>query len=449
MTTPKRSTVGILSIGVPWFDIETANRHLGVTRQFLASDVGIARYEVVGPVAAVTDLAALDEAIEQLRCSRIDVLLLQIATFPDGEAPARIAGALDVPIILHSLPEPNLAQRVSLNSLCGANMTAYTLTALGAPYVFIHGDPATAEVQGALSACINAAAALAALARTHIGLIGFRAPGFYPCAFDELQLRRVLGVGIDHIGLNELSRHLESGARRPAPRSTFPVISGGELPAEAVARMERFYGALTAVVEASGRWVIAIKDWPEFFDAEIVGGFWPALGWIQEDGIVLAPEGDVNGALTMALENLLTGTIPTLVDISAWDDAHSTLTLWHYGCAESLARDPAEVRYCEFGREVEYTFKPGRATLARIGLEPSSDGVHRLRLLSIGVELLDERVTLRRAAGRARTLNHPAGEIVRYLLEHGWEHHPCLVYGDISAELAVFARLTGIPYTAL
>jgi L-fucose isomerase-like protein len=435
----RKGTLGLLSIGVPYFDVATATRHLNATRSLLE-----ARYELAGPTDVVTDFAALDEAIEQLHQSNIDALLLQVATFPDGEAPARLAQALKVPIVVHSLPEPALDREVSMNSLCGANMITYTLTALDVPHTFAHGDVQDETVQRKLLAQVDGAMALAALRRTRIGLIGYRAPGFYPCAFDELLLRRVLGVTIDHVGLNELSRELEAGAQRDAPRSSFPIISGGELDADAVGRMERFYGALTNVLQASGHSVIAIKDWPEFFDPDIVGGFWPVLGWIQEDGVVMAPEGDVNGAVTMALQELLTGTIPTLVDVSAWSDDESTLTLWHYGGAESLARDADEIRYGEYGREVEYTFKPGRATLARIGLYKG-----QLRLLTIGVEMLDRRVTLRRAAGLARTVNTPAGEVVERMMADGWEHHPCLIYGDVQEELATVARLAGLPHTAL
>jgi L-fucose isomerase-like protein len=208
--------------------------------------------------------------------------------------------------------------------------------------------------------------------------------------------------------------------------------------------MERYYAALTNVVRSSGHRVIAIKDWPEFFEAEIPGGFWPALGWLQEDGVVLAPEGDVNAAVTMALQHNLTGGNPSLVDIGAWDDEGSTLLLWHYAGAESLARDREEIRYDRFGREVEYTFKPGPATLARVGLFRG-----QLRLLTIVVEMQDQRVTLRRAAGLARTVNTPAGEVVQRLLGEGWEHHPCLVYGDLSTEFAGIARLAGLAHTAL
>lgn len=431
--------LGILSIGLPYFDVDTARQHLLATRQVLEP-----AYRFVGPTDVVTDLEALDVALEEFRVANIGALLLQIATFPDGEAPARIAERVGVPLVVHALPEPRLDREVALNSLCGANMTTFTLTALEAPHLFCIGDPAEPSVQRELRIRLDAATALTALQGSRIGLIGFRAPGFYPCAFDELLLRRTLGMAIDHIGLNELERALDRGERRQAPRERFPVIEGGELPASAVERIERFYGALSSVIQASGHRLLAIKDWPEFFDAEAVGGFWPALGWIQDEGILLAPEGDVNAAVTMAFQHKLAGGIPTLVDIGAWDDGESKLLLWHYAGAESLARNQDEIRYCRFGREVEYTFKPGRATLARVGLFRG-----KLRLLTIAIELLDQRVTLRRAAGWARTLHTPAGEVIHCLLSEGWEHHPCLIYGDLTAEFASIARLTGLQHTSL
>jgi L-fucose isomerase-like protein len=412
---------------------------LRATRQFLEPF-----YELVGPEEMITDATALDAVIGQFRASRIGALLLQIGTFPDGDAPARLADHLDVPVVVHALPEPHLDREVSLNSLCGANMTAFTLTALKRPYLFSFGHPEDPASQRSLLSEVNAASSLSALRGSRLGLIGFRAPGFYPCAFDELLLRRSLGLAIDHIALSDLASQLDRGEKRKAPRDRFPLIEGGELPPEAVGRIERYYAALTNLVEARGHSCIAIKDWPEFFEAEVAGGFWPALGWLQEDGIVLAPEGDVNAAVTMALQRNLTGSIPTMVDIGAWQDDDSTLLLWHYAGAESLARDRSEIRYDQYGREVEYTFKPGPATLARIGLHQG-----QLRLLTIAVTMQDRRVTLRRAAGWARTVRTPAGDVVQRMLADGWEHHPCLVYGDVSNEFAAIARLAGLSHTAL
>lgn len=442
MPSNDKRSLGLLSIGVPYFDIATANRHLAAARKLLEP-----HYRLVGPAEMATDPHGLDAVIDEFQAAHIAALLLQIGTFPDGEAPARLADRLDVPIVVQALPEPRLDREVALNSLCGANMTTFTLTALNRPHLFCFGDPHDPAAQQHLLALLNAATSLSALRGSRIGLIGFRAPGFYPCAFDELLLRRSLGLAIDHIALSELARELDRGQRRKAPRDRFPLIeavSEQSLPAEAVERMERYFSALTNVVRASGQRVIAIKDWPEFFEAEIEGGFWPALGWLQEDGIVLAPEGDINAAVTMALQHNLSGGIPTMVDIGAWDDGESTLLLWHYAGAESLARDPSEIRFDRLGREVEYTFKSGPATLARIGLYRG-----QLRLLTIAVEMLDRRVTLRRAAGWARTVHTPAGDVVQRMLSEGWEHHPCLVYGDLTVEFAAIARLAGLAHTAL
>jgi L-fucose isomerase-like protein len=439
MPSSHKRNLGILSIGVPYFGVATATDYLVATREVLEP-----HYRLVGPAEMVVDPGALDAIIDEFQAAHVGAVLLQIGTFPDGEAPARVADRLDVPIVVHALPEPHLDREVTLNSLCGANMTTFTLTALDRPHLFCFGDPRDPAAQRDLLARLNAATSLSALRGSRIGLVGFRAPGFYPCTFDELLLRRTLGLAIDHIALSELARELDRGERRKAPRTRFPCIEGGELPAEAIERMERYFAALTNVVAASDQQVIAIKDWPEFFEADVEGGFWPALGWLQEDGVVLAPEGDVNAAVTMALQHNLTGGIPTLVDVGAWNDDDSTLLLWHYAGAESLARDRAEIRFDLFGREVEYTFKPGPATLVRIGLYHG-----QLRLLTIAVEMQERRVTLRRAAGWARTVHTPAGDVVQRLLAEGWEHHPCLVYGDLTDEFAAIARLVGLAHTAL
>ncbi len=51
----------------------------------------------------MTDVNALDAVLDEFHAARIDALLLQIGTFPDGEAPARIADRLSVPVVVHAL----------------------------------------------------------------------------------------------------------------------------------------------------------------------------------------------------------------------------------------------------------------------------------------------------------------------------------------------------------
>jgi L-fucose isomerase-like protein len=432
--------VGLISVGVPWFDVAVAQRNLDETRTWLQT-----KWRVVGPAQVVIEPAALAGAIEDfLTVSRPEVLVLQIGTFPDGEAPLAIAERLRVPVILHSLPEPDIEKAIALNSLCGANLSTFTLTEMDLVHKAIHGPVSDATVQAEMSAYIQAGLALAAVRRLRLGLVGFRAPGFYPCVFDELLIRRTFGLGLDHISLGEVTLALQDGQQRQAPVQAFPAIEGGNLSPEAVMWIERHYAALTRVLENSGKRLFAIKDWPEIMGLNDPGGIWPALGWLQQEGYLIAPEGDVNAGLTMALLNALNGEVPFFADISAYDEATSALALWHYGGAPCLARSQAEIRYGIEGREVQFTLKPGRATLARVGLHHGA-----FRILAIGVEVLDRTVKLRRAGAWARTVNHPAAEVVHTMLDHGWEHHAVLVYGDAVPALRAVSRFTGLPLTIL
>ena len=344
----------------------------------------------------------------------------------------------------HALPEPNPEKSIELNSLCGANLTAYTLTEFEHPYCVIQGAPDDLAFQKTLSTHLKGAVALNSLKGTRLGLIGFRAPGFYPCVFDEILLRKQFGIGLDHIALSDITQELATTKPKPAPKKNFPTIEGGTLPPESVTMMERYYAALTNVLSRGNQAVFAIKDWPEIMGLDDPGGIWPALGWLLDDGFLLAPEGDVNSAVTMLVLNKISGKIPFFTDVSVLDAAQSTFLLWHYGGAPSLASDPAEIRFGEEGREVQFTLKPGLVTLAKIGFHRGA-----FRILAFSAEVLPEKVTLRRAGAKIRTINTPADEIMQHILDQGWEHHYCLIHGDMLPELKVFARLAGIPLEIL
>ena len=440
MKSDKQSLVGLISVGVPWFDQEVAHHNLAETRTWLSQ-----HWQVVGPQKVVVDEQALEAAITDFESqNRPHVLIIQIGTFPDGEVPLRIAERIRVPIIVHSLPEPDIENRIAINSLCGANLTTFTLTEMGFAHKAIHGSVSELAVQAQMSAYVKAWLVLSSLKQQRMGLLGFRAPGFYPCVFDELLIRRTFGIGIDHIPLSEVTTQLLKEERKPSPVDHFPTVEGGVLPEESVASIEKYYSALGTVLAKSGHKFFAIKDWPEIMGLEEPGGIWPGLGWLLDEGYLLAPEGDVNAAVTMAILNGLTGSTPFFADISAWDEETNALALWHYGGAPSLASDPAEIRYGEEGREVQFTLKPGVGTMVRFGYHHQ-----QFRILAISVEMLEKKVHLRRAGGWAKTVNQPARDVVQTMLDDGWEHHVVLTYGDILPELRAISRFTGIPLTEL
>src|SRR5665648_572032 len=114
MISNYQTKVGLVSIGVPWFDAAVAKTHLLNTRNFLSKMLNL-----VGPLEVITGNEKLEETIKFFKIENpVDVLILQIGTFPEGEDPLQLAEQLNIPIILHALPEPDLEKSIALNSLC-------------------------------------------------------------------------------------------------------------------------------------------------------------------------------------------------------------------------------------------------------------------------------------------------------------------------------------------
>lgn len=436
-----KSKIGLVSVGVPWFNVQLAENVLNSTRAVLEHG-----FEVVGPSNVVTDEADLRGALSAMRTADVQAAVFQVGTFPDGTTPALAAETLGVPIVLSGFPEPLHGGLVPNNSLCGLNMATYTLTELGHAHSFVFCDPGTEAGARQLLAHATAAVSLRQLRGSVVGLLGYRAPGFYPATFDELLLRRTLGVRVEHVGIQEVTDRVKSGSFRQPPVSSFPTIEGGQLGQDAVQWLGCYYGAIYDAVSAHDIRAWAIKDWPEMapFNPDIPAGIWPALSWLQDDGYNVAPEGDVNGAVTMELLAALSGNQPFFSDISGFDAQRSTLELWHYGGGTNIARSKDEIRFSEDGRELEFCLKPGPGVLVRLGYSRGG-----YRLLLIDVEVLDERVNLRRAGGRVVTTRTNAAEVVHAMLDDGWEHHVSFVHGRLSESVRAFAKLAGLQLTWL
>lgn len=432
--------VGFISLAAPFFDSAYPKKYYG---QVVAKLKGLGVAEIVSPEAPVLEMDELDKAIKMFKDVPIDALILQQGTFTPGVMPMKLAQTFEIPTILWALREPSLEKEVPINSLCAVNLMTCTLTTMNRNYMFVYSDPLEDSAYDKITVHIKAINAYYRMKSSKIGLMGGRAPGFFPSLFDELKARKVLGLDIDVIGLTEFYRFIPDESEvTPISQidpKKYPTMEGGYLTAEEVQTFEKVYKAFKRLAKAYSLDGLTLRDWPELNgDSKLGRGIWPAIGMLMDDGVITGPEGDMPGTITMMIEYYLTGNVPFLTDMVDFDDKKNIITLWHYGAGTSIAKE-GTVRFDgTSGREVEFTLKEGPVTLARLAETPNG-----YKMLIVPAEVLSARRTIRRAGADIRAAV-PAGKLLDEIIYNGWAHHVCLVHGDAVDLLVEFCRVAGI-----
>src|SRR5262249_51659661 len=181
-------------------------------------------FEVVAAGDIVTCYQDAEKAMNMLRDPALDCMVLEVGTFPDGEAIQRLA-ACTIPIVVHFVQDSFQGGTVERNSQCGAGLTSYCLRAMNKRYLWPTGDVRDPAVREELLHSVRSAAALGALRRLRIGAIGRYPPGFLPSAVDDGELQRLLGVTISDISIAAVVRGLDTN---PAPEAV-PVPRQGQV----------------------------------------------------------------------------------------------------------------------------------------------------------------------------------------------------------------------------
>jgi L-fucose isomerase-like protein len=151
--------------------------------------------------------------VEKWEETRFDLIIIQSVGFGLGIGPIDIGMTqLNTPIVLWAVPEPELKEGGLLekNSWCGVNMHSSHLYKLGIKYEYIYGTPNDKTVKSRLKDIITAAAVIKTLRHSTIGSLGGRVPGYYDSNFDELSLRKALGIKFEFIDLSEVLAEFDS-----------------------------------------------------------------------------------------------------------------------------------------------------------------------------------------------------------------------------------------------
>ncbi|MHB9031948.1 MAG: hypothetical protein ACYC6L_02760 [Anaerolineae bacterium] len=390
------------------------------------------------PISDPTSVAAAGRTFYD---QRVDAVCVIAATWFEDYLVLDMLTECSAPLIAWARPG------METGSLCGMQQLGFMLRQTAQPYLIIFDRPEAPEAARQALAYAAAASLRGQLRRAGIGLLGHRAEGMTEITGHELALKRLLGlrvVGLDSQVFAERVAAVPDADVQAAWQRI--AASVGRVTASGQSGLEslRYYTAMRAVMQDSGLAALAVGCYPR-----LMGKVCLAAALLAEEGLPMACEGDVNGALGMLLLTRLTGQAVHNTDLLDPVPADNALVFSHCGSGGfSLAAAPADitlapVRLMNSGCCARFPAKPGLVTL--LNIVPTLAGY---RLAALYGEALPSAMEFPGNPLKVR-FGSPYGDILAWIAREGLGHHWMAAYGDLRAELAHLAALTGCEWLSL
>ncbi|MDH7498847.1 MAG: hypothetical protein QHH30_00480 [candidate division NC10 bacterium] len=437
-----RPKIGFLTCVHPVYELPAVMEH----RDQALSGLKEAGCEVTAAPIPRTSLDALEIA-SRMKKEEVDLILLFFCTWVAEEIPLVLAKELaQIPLLMWALPYLDKETPIP-SPLTGLTTSGCNIRRLGKPYIYQIGQVTPEKIQGALRTA-KVAAAMRSLRRARFGLVGYPCPGMIDAGCDEALMQKAVGATAIHLDLDALLKASAQASAEQASRLAQDLISktGGmeQLGQEQVAEHYRLYLGMKALVEQNRLDAFSVRCWPELRD-QYKTTICLTLSQMAEEGVPSVCEVDLAALITAYLLNRLAGTPTYCFDITAYLEEEGALQLAHCGSAAlSLAKDPKRAvlrghMRTGAGAMVEFGFREGTVTLAKL-LRPIEG---RVKMFVARGKAIATAEKVRGAVATVKVEPSPAAFIEKMLRE-GVEHHPVMVYGDWTEELAQFCELSGI-----
>jgi L-fucose isomerase-like protein len=379
-----------------------------------------------------------------------DLVVLYFCSWVSEEVTLALARAIGpIPLLLWALPY--LDRDIPMPSpMSGLTASGSNIRRMGKRFAYVVGGVNDATVWQVARAA-RAAAAVTALRRARLGVVGEICPGMVDVQTDEAAIVKALGVTIVHFDLDSLVGAAEAAPRAVAAggaRRLLATIGGPKEVGEAdLADNLRLWVAIHDLVRANRLDAYCVRCWPELRNQTGMTAC-ASHSLMAMDGIPSTCEVDVPALITTWLLARLADAPAFNFDLTAYLGEEDALQFAHCGAAApALAADPAQISLRRHmrtgtGATVEFPFPAGRVTLAKL-LRPGPEPPH-LRLFAAPGEVVSSGT----ARGSVATVR-PEPSMQQFLsamMAHAVEHHLALVYGDWQRDLELFCEFTGIEY---
>lgn len=454
--------VGYVGTSIPsYFASEYQQRERAIDGlQKLADAWG---FELIAIADEIMSAEAAADAAQRLQAADVDYLLLQTAGCSSGEQIlplAKVAPRMG----LWATPEPHLDGDIKLHSFVSmshfASILVQTLKDAQISFKWFYGHVESASFQQPFGITVRALTAVKNMQRARIGWFGGLAPGFLNMQFDTAQIKAKLGVEVVAHELRDLIERAKGYAPAVVAETARDIYAAARTvrvsESAAFDRVTRLYLAMRDWRQDGDYDALAVSCWSEFQEVYRVAPCM-AYSWMgSEDGVAVACEGDVYGATSMYLLNLLTGAhgSSTLLDMAAIDTVNPAALMWHCGVSPRHFANKDGIQWVDhvtLGRKSEnvygvagdQVFAANPATISYL----SRDGA---MLLVVGAQIV-ERDNPGYAGTRGWftdfTLNRDPitlNDLVHTLTIGGHPHHYAVGLGDVTPELIEFSTWAAI-----
>lgn len=394
-------------------------------------------------------------AARELQDNKIDFLLIENAACSMGEQLLPLAHAAPR-LGLWATPDPKQEGGIQIHSVVSMSQYASILKRyLGhynIPYKWFYGHVEEEYFQKRLGITIRSLSAIKNMAQAKIGWIGGLSPGFYDMVVDERKLEARFGSRVFSHELGEVVALAKSYGEDKA------ALIAGEMKAAAsevrvadaaMIKGSRVYLALKEIAERNGYSAMAVECWPKF---QAMYGVAPcmAYSWLgSEDGLPVACEGDVQGAMSMLLLNYLTGKqgSSTLLDMTALDPEAGTMMMWHCGVSPRHFANKDGIKWVNhttlgrkapegmiYGVAGDLVFGAQDTTVTYVGDNAGTLLVLRSQIVEREVKGFDG---TRGWFSQFELNQEPINmwDLINTLTVRGHEHHYAIGQGDVTNEL--------------
>jgi len=431
----KKARIGIVCLVRKTFDFETAYKLYLERTKKVEEDQSVEWFNY--PEMVITPEEAT-KASNYFLDHKVDAVVIVSATFHLGHLALIINDLVRKPLLLWGFDElPYDGGKIRLNAVCGVNLNASNLYKGGNDSYIVHvGNEIDQDF-------IKAIKIKVAIEGAKIGLIGYRADGFFNVGVDELHLYHETGALVTHYELNDLFGGEASEEEIELERKNIlEIFDASKLNENQINQVSKLVVLATKFANREALDAIAIRCWPEFAKNYGVSPC-AMMSVLQSRGILLACEGDVEAALSMIAVKAAGESTPFMADLSQVNYQENFALLWHDGVAPCNLWDGI----CK--RSLEIYFAGGKGVTADFVLKSGPMSIFRIDtargITRIFYEEGDAVNMKKELSGTyAKVIfKHHIKEVIDTVVYTGVAHHVIMGYVQYNQAMRYLARIKG------